>query len=76
MRLGDEIAELAVKIFELSQTLADKWVAADYTSKRRILEIACLNCDLVDATLVLTMRKPFDVLAEWLLSKNSRGDWI
>ena len=27
------------------------------------------------ATLVPTMRKPFDVLAEGLLSKKTRGDW-
>jgi hypothetical protein len=27
-------------------------------------------------TCVLMIRKPFDVLAEGLLSKNSRDDWI
>jgi hypothetical protein len=30
---------------------------------------------LDDATLVPTIRKPFDVLAEGLVSSNSRGDW-
>jgi site-specific DNA recombinase len=47
-----------------------------YDAKRLILEIVFLNCRLEDATLVPAMRKPFDVLAEGLLSKNSRGDWI
>jgi hypothetical protein len=28
------------------------------------------------ANLFPTMRKPFDVLAEGLLSEKSRGDWI
>jgi hypothetical protein len=47
-----------------------------YAAKRRILEIVFLNCRLEDVNLVPTMRKPFDVLAEGLLLKNSRGDWI
>ena len=49
---------------------------ADYAAKRRILEIVFLNGRLDDATLVPTIRKPFDVLAEGLISKNSPGDWI
>jgi hypothetical protein len=50
----DENAELAVKAFELSQALKNKWIAADHATKRRILE---------GKTLVPTLRKPFDVLA-------------
>jgi hypothetical protein len=42
-----------------------------HASKRRLLEIVCLNCRLDDVTLVPTMRKPFDVLAEGLISKKS-----
>jgi site-specific DNA recombinase len=74
-RSRDESAELAVKALELSQTLRNKWLMADYSTKRRILEIVCLNCRLDDATLVPTIRKPFDVLAEGLVSEKSRGDW-
>src|ERR1700730_9406757 len=44
------------------------------SAKRRILEIVFLNCRLDDATLVPTIRKPFDVLADGLIAKNSRGD--
>ena len=73
-RSHDEMAELAVKAFELSQTLRAQWLTADYAAKRRILEIVLSNCTLNDATLCPTIRKPFDVLAEGLLSKESGGD--
>ena len=63
-------------MFELSQTLRQQWVTAYYDAKRRILEIVCLNCRLDGATLVAEMRKPFDVLAEGLVSENSRGERI
>jgi hypothetical protein len=33
-----------------------------------------LNCRIEDATLVPEIRKPFDVLAEGLVSEKSRGD--
>jgi len=75
-RSHDETAELAAKVFELSQTLRQQWLTADYPEKRRLLEIVFLNCRLDDVNLVPTMRKPLDILAEGLLSENSRGDWI
>jgi hypothetical protein len=49
-------------------------LAADCAEKRRILEIVFLNCVLDGVTLVPTMRKPFDVLAEGLPIQWSRGD--
>ena len=51
-------------------------VVADSSAKRRILEITCLNFSLDGVSLCPTMRKPFDMLAEGLVWKNSRGDWI
>ena len=72
----NETIDIAVKAFELSQNLRAKWFAADYVAKRRILEIVCLNWMLVGVSLVAEMRKPFDLLAEGLLRKDSRGDWI
>lgn len=75
-RSHDETAELASKVFELAQTLRNQWISADYAAKRRILEIVCLNCRLEGASLVLSMRKPFDALAEGLVSRNNRGDRI
>ena len=75
-RSHDETAELASKVFELSQTLRQQWLTADYAAKRRILEIVFLNCTLDGVTLCPTMRKPFDVLAEGLVSEKSRDDRI
>ena len=72
-RSRDENAELASRVFELSQTLSQKWVTAEHAEKRQILEIVWLNCRLDDVTLVPTIRKPFDVLAEGLLVPDSGG---
>jgi hypothetical protein len=68
--------EIAVKAFELSQSLRAKWLTADYSAKRRFLEIVFLNFVLDDVTLVPTTRKPFDMLAEGLLVSSSRGNGI
>jgi site-specific DNA recombinase len=75
-RSHDETAELAAKVFELSQALRNQWLTADYPEKRRLLEIVFLNCTLDGVTLVPTIRKPFDVLAEGLVSEKSRGERI
>ena len=75
-RNRDEMADLVSKVFELSQTLREKWLTADYHCKRRILEIICLNFWLDDVTLCYEMRKPFDVLAEGLPVQWSRADRI
>ena len=72
----NEIIDIAVKALELSQRLREKWFAAAYAAKRRILEIICLNWTLDDVSLVPTMRKPFDLLAKGLISKDSRGERI
>ena len=71
-----ENGEVAVKAFELSQNLSGQWFRADYAVKRRYLEIVILNFVFDDVTLVHTMRKPFDMLAEGLILKDSRGDRI
>jgi hypothetical protein len=75
-RAKQEHGDIAVRAFELSQSLKEKWVTADNAAKRRLLEIVCLNYSLDDASLVYEMRKPFDVLAKGPISKQSRGDWI
>ena len=71
-----EKGEIAEKVFELSQTLAERWVSADRRAKRQLLEIVCLNLRLNGVTLVPAIRKPFDVLAEGLLVSSNRGDKI
>ena len=65
-RSHNETAELAQKVFELSQTLRDQSLTADYAAKRRILKIVSLNGQLIDAKVCPEMRKPFDVLVEGL----------
>jgi DNA invertase Pin-like site-specific DNA recombinase len=75
-RRCDERADTAQKVFELSQSLTERWVASLYAEKRQILEMVCLNFTLDGATLVPTMRKPFDILVKGLCVSSSRGDWI
>jgi hypothetical protein len=72
-RLRDENAELALRVFELSQTLRQKWLTANYAEKRKILKIVWLNCSHIDASLVPEIRKPFDVLDEGLSVHQSGG---
>ena len=68
--------EIAIKAFELSQSLRAKWLTADYAAKRRLLEIVFLNFVLDDVTLVPDTRKPFDLLVEGPLVSSSRDDRI
>jgi len=69
-RSHDETAELAARVFELLQTKRQQWLTADYPEKRRLLEIVFLNCVLDGVTLAPTMRKPFDILAEGLVTEK------
>jgi hypothetical protein len=70
----DEEADLARKVFELSQSLSERRLAADDSAKRQILEVICLNFSLDGATLVPEWRKPFDVLVRGLSVSLHRGD--
>lgn len=72
----EEQADTALKTFELSQSLAEKWLTADSTEKRKLAEIVVLNFTLDGASLVPTMNKPFDMLVEGLKVPSSRGDRI
>lgn len=71
-----EQAENAVKVFELSQSLTEKWLTADYAAKRQILDIVFSNFRLDGVSLCYEMRKPFALLAEGLLVSSNRGDRI
>ena len=61
---GKEIAELAIKAFELSQSLRERWVRADYAAKRTILEIMCKEVLSNSEKMVISLRKPFDLLRD------------
>jgi site-specific DNA recombinase len=71
-----EQADTAIRTFELSQLVEEKWLAADYAEKRHLLQILLLNCKLDGVSLVPTMRKPFDALLEGLVVPSTRGDRI
>ncbi|MEM6332165.1 MAG: hypothetical protein AAF823_02375 [Planctomycetota bacterium] len=74
-RAKTERGDVALKAFELSQTLRSQWVGADYRAKRRLLEIVGLNYRLDDVTLVCDINKPFDVLlnqTEWADNRGGR----
>lgn len=71
-----EYGDIAIKAFELSQSLEDKWLTADTRAKRHLLEIVCLNLALDGVNLVPTIRKPFDVLTKGIKEAYGRGDWI
>jgi site-specific DNA recombinase len=75
-RGSDEVGDVASTTFELARRLAENWLTADAPEERQILEMLCLNLKLDGVTLVPEWRKPFDLLAEGLLLKNSRGDRI
>lgn len=59
-----EVAELAVKAFELSQSLTERWVRADYDAKRTILSIMLESVRLNSENLEFSLRKPFDLLRD------------
>jgi hypothetical protein len=71
-----EQAEKALEVFELSQNLTDRWLTANYATKRQILDIVFSNCRLDGVSLSYEMRKPFALLAEGLLVSSNRGDKI
>jgi hypothetical protein len=75
-RQKSENSDIALKVFELSQQLEDKWVSADIPEKRQLLDILCLNLTANDVSLYPTIRKPFDALAEGLTFNNGRGERI
>ena len=66
--------EQAVEAFDLAQTAAERWRVSTKEERRAILEAVLLNRTLNATSLVTTKRKPFDVLAEGPILKQSRGD--
>ncbi|HEX4054718.1 MAG TPA: recombinase family protein [Tepidisphaeraceae bacterium] len=61
---GEELAALAIKAFELSQSLKERWVTADYRAKRTILEIMCESVLSNSEKLDISLRKPFNLLRD------------
>ena len=68
--------DVAVAVFDWCQNAGRRWLGSNSALRRQILDAVCLNRTLSDTTLCLEKRKPFDVLAEGLHLKDSRGDRI
>lgn len=75
-RVRHEVVDLAIKAFELSQSLSSRWFRADHAEKRRIMEIVCLNFLLDGVSLCPIWRKPFEIVSEGLLVSSSRAERI
>ncbi len=76
-QLGDTAparGETALVLFDWTEKAADVWRGSNPAIRREILDCVCLNRTLGDVSLCLVKRKPFDVLAEGLDFKKSRGD--
>ena len=68
--------ETALALFDWTQNAAESWRGSNNAIRREILDLVCLNRTLGDVNLDATKRKPFDVFAEGLEMKNSRGEPI
>lgn len=68
--------ESALAVFDFSQNAAEIWRRSKMDSKRELLESLSLNRTLSDVSLLISKRKPFDILAERPLIQLSRDDRI
>ncbi|MGH7213640.1 MAG: recombinase family protein [Tepidisphaeraceae bacterium] len=59
-----QIADLAIKAFELAQNLTERWVSADYNAKRTILSVMLKTVRLNCGNLEFTPRNPFHLLRD------------
>ena len=73
---NDAREKTALALFDWTQRAADVWRGSNMAMRREILDCVCLNRTLGDVSLCLAKRKPFDVFAEGLNLKNSRGERI
>lgn len=66
--------QTALAIFDFLQNAAERWRGSNHHVRREILDLVCLNRRLSDVNLDTIKRNRFDVFAEGLVLKNSRGD--
>lgn len=64
----------AIKVFDLAQEVEAKWAVSDNAQRRELLNSILLKPSPSRTSLVMTKRKPFDILAEGPLLRESRGD--
>ena len=63
-RTSHETVDRALRVFELTQDLANTYVSKNPAGRRRILDALCLNIRLEGVSLVPTYTYPFELLAE------------
>ncbi len=63
-RYDREIADLAIKAFELSQSLTEKWLSSAYNAKRTVLSILLETVRLNSRNIEFSLRKPFNLLRD------------
>lgn len=68
-----EVEDLAVKVFELAQSLKTRWESADCATKRTILDIVCESVLSNQENLHISTKKPFDLLSNGSLVNESGG---
>lgn len=59
-----EVAELAIRAFELSQSLRERWLTANYAAKRTILDVMCKSVRSNSEKLEICLGRPFDLLRD------------
>ena len=59
-----DVADLAIKAFELSQSLKERWLTADYRAKRTILDIMLESARSNSKNIEFSPRKPFNLLQD------------
>jgi site-specific DNA recombinase len=68
----DDFLAAIARPFELVKVAADQYLAQKAEEKARLLKIICSNFSVIDGTVVVSMRSPFDVMFD----KPDRSDWL
>jgi site-specific DNA recombinase len=69
-----QIADLAVRVIELSQSLENRWKTGDFRAKREILGLLCESVRSNSENLEIRLRKPFDLIASGDLVSSSGAE--
>ena len=69
-----DIADLAIKVLELAQSLKTRWKTASFAAKREILALVCENAESNQQNLRISPRKPFDLLSNGSLVSSSGAE--
>tara|TARA_R110002072_G_scaffold302737_2_gene488199 strand:- start:20021 stop:21541 length:1521 start_codon:yes stop_codon:yes gene_type:complete len=75
-RTESDQGQTAIKAFELSQALEERWDRADLVSRRLILSLVSLNLVLRAGGLDIEPRPPFSLLLDGAVVGNGRSDRI